>query len=290
MSTLPTPNVTTHRLDVPGGSLHYEVRGSGPLLLVVGQPMTSGAFAALAELLAEDLTVVTYDPRGLGQSTAEDPSLDVTPEVEADDLGLLVETLGRGPADVFGSSGGAVAGLALVTRRPGLVRTLVAHEPPVTELLAEAAHIRAAVDGVEDAYRAGGPGAGWGAFVSLVMHQGPVPEAGVQPATWPPPGHEAPADDEAPAQPSAEQQAHDDLFFLRMLKPFTRYQPAVDALGSGQPRIVVGLGAASRDELAVRSAVALAEQLGTTPFPFPGEHAGFMGDPVGFAASLRQVL
>ena len=47
----------------------------------------------------------------------------------------LVSALGGGPADVFGSSGGAVVGLALVTARPGQVRTLVAHEPPVVELL-----------------------------------------------------------------------------------------------------------------------------------------------------------
>ena len=43
-----------HHLDVPGGSVYYEVRGSGPLLLVVGQPMTSAGFAPLADLLAED--------------------------------------------------------------------------------------------------------------------------------------------------------------------------------------------------------------------------------------------
>jgi hypothetical protein len=29
-------NVTTHTLEVPGARLHYEVRGAGPLLLVMG--------------------------------------------------------------------------------------------------------------------------------------------------------------------------------------------------------------------------------------------------------------
>lgn len=57
-------NPATHFLDVPGGKLYYEVRGSGSLLLVVGQPMTSAPFGALADLLADDHTVVTYDPRG----------------------------------------------------------------------------------------------------------------------------------------------------------------------------------------------------------------------------------
>ena len=107
-----TAEPATHHLDVPGGSVYYEVRGSGPLLLVIGQPMTSGPFGPLAELLAADHTVVTYDPHGVGQSTVDDPSLAVTPEVEADDLALVVDAVGGGPADVFGSSGGAVAGLA----------------------------------------------------------------------------------------------------------------------------------------------------------------------------------
>jgi pimeloyl-ACP methyl ester carboxylesterase len=57
-----------HHLDVPGGRLYYEVRGSGPLLLVIGQPMTSAPFGPLADLLAEDHTVVTYDPAGWGQA------------------------------------------------------------------------------------------------------------------------------------------------------------------------------------------------------------------------------
>ena len=41
MSTQPSQ----HFLDVADGKVYYEVRGSGPLLLVIGQPMTSGPFA-----------------------------------------------------------------------------------------------------------------------------------------------------------------------------------------------------------------------------------------------------
>src|SRR3954453_8787622 len=95
-----TQSVTRHHLAVPGGTLYYEVRGTGPLLLVIGQPMTSGPFAPVADLLAEDHTVVTYDPHGLGASTVEDPSRSVTPEVEADDLAAVVDALGGGPASV----------------------------------------------------------------------------------------------------------------------------------------------------------------------------------------------
>ncbi len=293
-----TDQLTSHRLAVPGGEVYYEVRGSGPLLLVVGQPMTSAPFAPVAELLAEDHTVVTYDPHGVGQSTVDDPSLPVTPEIEGDDLALIVDAVGTGPADVFGTSGGAVAGLALAVHHPDRVRTLIAHEPPVTELVADAPQVRAVIDDIEDAYRAGGSGAAWGKFISLVMYSGLVPEDGVPPATWPPPGAEADGDQApepdgsqgAEEPPSEKQQADDELFFLRMLKPFTRYQPKVDQLRSGAPRVVIAVGETSQGEVAMRSAAALAERLGQTPVVFPGDHGGFMADPAAFAAKIREVL
>ena len=66
MSTQPS----RHHLDVPGGSVYYEVRGSGPTLLVVGQPMTSAAFVPLAELLAEDYTVNAEAPASQPDASA----------------------------------------------------------------------------------------------------------------------------------------------------------------------------------------------------------------------------
>lgn len=282
---------TSHQIEVPGGRIYYEVRGSGPLLLVVGQPMTSGPFGPLADLLARDHTVVTYDPHGVGQSTVDDPSLPVTPEVEADDLAAVIDDLEADSSVVFGTSGGAVAGLALAVRHPGKVRTLIAHEPPVAELLPDAPQIRAAVDDVEEAYRAGGSGAGWFKFVSLVMHSGPVTEAGVPPAAWPPAGAEPPAQEQGPPpEPSAKQQADDELFFLQMLKPFTRYRPEIDQLRSGTSRVVLAVGAATGEEITGRATRTLAEQLGNPAVVVPGDHAGFMADPAGFADAIRKVL
>jgi pimeloyl-ACP methyl ester carboxylesterase len=302
MSTQPSQ----HHVDVPGGRVYYEVRGSGPLLLVIGQPMTSAGFGPLADVLADDHTVVTYDPHGVGESTVDDPSLAVTPEIEADDLAQIVDALNGERADVFGSSGGAVAALAFAARHPDKVGTVIAHEPPVAELLPDAPYIRAVVDDVENAYRTDGTGAAWGKFVSLVMYDGQVTEDGVPPAAWPPPGADGEgadgegadgegADGEGadaagpPPEPSEKQRADDELFFIRMLKPFTRYEPPVDVLLSGQPRVIVAVGAASRGEVARRSADALAEQLGTSPVIFPGDHGGFMADPEGFATTIRKV-
>ncbi len=59
-------------LYVPGERLYYEVRGSGPVLLMMpGGPADGGIFHVIADDLAADHTVVTYDPRGLSHSTLE---------------------------------------------------------------------------------------------------------------------------------------------------------------------------------------------------------------------------
>ena len=59
---------TTHTLDVPGATIHYDVRhahgqNGGPPLLLIGSPMDAAGFATLAGHFP-DRTVVTYDPRG----------------------------------------------------------------------------------------------------------------------------------------------------------------------------------------------------------------------------------
>ena len=101
--------------------------------------MASAEFAPLADALASDHTVVTYDPRGYAGSPVDDPDAPSGVEQRADDVNAILDDLGAESADLFGSSGGAVTGLALVTRSPGRIGTLVAHEPPLLGLLPDAA-------------------------------------------------------------------------------------------------------------------------------------------------------
>ena len=44
--------ITTCTLDVPGACLYYEVRGSGPVLLLMGAPLPSAFFAGMADVPA----------------------------------------------------------------------------------------------------------------------------------------------------------------------------------------------------------------------------------------------
>jgi pimeloyl-ACP methyl ester carboxylesterase len=275
--TLPsTPTVRT--VAVPGAQLHYEVRGTGPLLLVIGAPMASADFAPVADALAGDHTVVTYDPRGFANSTIDDPGQDSTPALRADDIAAILDDLGAESADVFGSSGGAVTGLALVVGHPGRVRTLVAHEPPLLELLADAAQQRAATQDIIDTFRSDGMHAAWFKFMSNAGFDMSAGDGGGESAPLPPP------------EPSEAERREAARFFEHELWHTTQYQPDIEALRAAPTRVLVGLGAESGHLLTRRTSTALADLLGGKTVAFPGDHGGFLGAPSEFAARLTEVL
>jgi pimeloyl-ACP methyl ester carboxylesterase len=57
------------RINVNEAELYYEIRGTGaPLLLIMGGSGTGGHFDAIAGLLSDEFTVITYDRRGNGRS------------------------------------------------------------------------------------------------------------------------------------------------------------------------------------------------------------------------------
>ncbi|HTR79557.1 MAG TPA: alpha/beta hydrolase [Gemmatimonadaceae bacterium] len=269
---------TNHWLDVPGARLYYEVQGSGPVVMLVGHPMDSAGFAAIASVLASDHTVVTYDPRGFGKSTIEDRDQDAEPDLIADDVFLVLDVVGHGPAHVFGSSGGAVTALALAVRHPSSVRTIVAHEPPLAAFLPEAEEAERGSREVYDAYRTGGAMVAWQRFMAFT---------GIQ---MRPPANAPPMDSAAAARAAARAAATSDRFFGHSLLPVTLYRPDLAALQRPSPRVVIAAGAASKGQYPQRAAVALAERLGTSVIEFPGGHAGFTTDPQAFASVLRRTL
>lgn len=261
-------------LEVPGARLYYEVRGSGPGLMLVGHPMGASGFAAIAALLAEDHTVVTYDPRGFGRSTIADPDQDAAPEVLADDVRRVLEVVGSLPAQMFGSSGGAVTGLALVAGHPGHVSALVAHEPPLALLVADAEKARSGLQEIYDTYRERGVAAAGERFSDFVVDMHMRPESAA-------PGEESPPADAVAAAERA---------FGHGLLPIVLYQPDLRALRAASTRIVVAGGITSRGEFPQCAAAALARRLGIPLLDFPGGHTGFLSEPDEYAALLRATL
>lgn len=269
-----TAAVRTATLAVPDGTLYYEVRGSGPLVVLIGAPMGAGSFAGLAEALAGDYTVVTTDPRGHGQSVLHDPEQESTPELRADDLARLIRHMDLGPAIVFGSSGGAVTTLALLAANPELVSVAIPHEPPVAELLDDRDKLHAQTEEQIALFLSGDRVGAWRKF--LVDANIQIPEE-VFLAMF---GEE----------PSAEQAASENYWFRHELRGTGHYIPDLEALRNSKARIIIGIGEESTDQTCDRTSRALGEAIGIEPTLFPGDHTGFVPDPAGFADRLRALL
>jgi pimeloyl-ACP methyl ester carboxylesterase len=271
---------TTGTLAVPGATLHYEVCGAGPvLLLICGGIYDAAALAGLAQRLADHYTVVTYDRRGISRSPLDGPPGPQDIAVHADDAHrLLAAVTGAEPAYVFGNSSGGQIGLALATRHPEQVHTLVAHEPPVFGLLPDAAHWRDVLAQVDAAHRTGGVEQAMETFGAAMGMRGGEQEAGGPP---PPP--------EVAEMP--DRFARNTAFFVGYEVPgFGRWTPDIAALRSAPPRIVLAAGAESAGEPPHRAAVALAERLGTQPVLFPGDHGGFGPHAEDFATELHGIF
>ena len=321
----------TNTLNVPAATLYYEVRGAGPvLLLICGGGYDAAGFADLARQLEDRYTVVTYDRRGNSRSHLDGPPESQRIEVHADDARRVLSAVGvtaDEPAYVFGNSSGAIIGLELAARHPGQVRVLVAHEPPIFELLADRDYWRTVIQGVAEAFSKEGAGAAVqvlnAGFIAAPPVDGGAQEHGVAAAdggalpensgtrpeaggTRPDGGDAAdPTQGRIPGGATAPQGEPDPEtlamigrieknmeFFIGYEVPgFARYVPDFEALQAASARLVAAVGATSEDwQPYYRAAVAVADQLGGRPLVFPGDHGGFGADPDAFATSLHEVL
>ncbi|WP_189867280.1 alpha/beta fold hydrolase [Streptomyces poonensis] len=252
-------------LQVPGARLHYEVRGAGPLLLMIaGAPADAGALAGPAACLADRYTVVTYDQRGLSRSTLTTTPTDQDVTVFSQDASLLLAALGDEPAFVLGNSGGALTALDLAVRHPEQVRALVVHEPPVPEVLPDREQWRAVFQDVHDTYREHGAAAAMGKFIATVDGPDSPPPAMPDPSQMPAEALEM----------MGRIQGNLDHFLAHVLLPVLRFEPDIAALRSGPVPVTVGVGEASGNGVPVLAARVLAEKLGTEPLAFPGDHQG----------------
>ena len=283
----------TNTLKTLEADIVYDVEGplptadGRPPLFMIGQPMDATGFRTLTSYFP-DRTVVTYDPRGLGRSTRKDGRVQNEPTVQAEDVHAVIEALGAGPVEMFASSGGAVTALALVTAHPDDVTTLVAHEPPLIQVLPDAEAAERARAGFRDIYEAKGRGAGMAGFIAMTSWQGEFTDEYFA----------RPAPD--PAQfgmPAGDDGSRDDPLLSDRSWAVTSYRPDVEALIAAPTRIVIAVGEESLGTFTGRTAVATAQLLGQQATVFPSHHGGFMGDEFGyagqpepFARRLREVL
>lgn len=112
-----------------GTAIAFDVMGRGPALILVDGAMTarsSGTKPELARLLAERLTVYTYDRRGRGDSGDTQP---YAVEREIEDIDAVIEAAG-GSAFLYGHSSGGCLALDATVSLSGKVKKLAMYEAP----------------------------------------------------------------------------------------------------------------------------------------------------------------
>ena len=267
-------DATEYLLDVPGGRLRSFVRGSGPaLVLIAGGHGDASRTEALAGHLADRFTVLTYDRRGLSGSTTSAPA--TTLATHADDVSRLLVRFPAEQVHVYGTSLGALIALELTATRPERLGVVIAHEPPVTQLLPRSQQRAAERDLVEvqGRFLAEGVGAALRQFAGMLD---------IDPADREP---------DVQAAPARPQQMSNAEYFLTHDLPIVRAHALdVAALQSSPALIVAGVGQNSGSIWPHHCGRLLSEELGIPLETFPGGHNGYAFRPHATADQLHQVI
>ncbi|MEU7014239.1 alpha/beta hydrolase [Streptomyces sp. NPDC046385] len=283
MKPVVKPALSTVVLPVPGATLRYETRGAGPVLLLIpGGAGDAGLYEGMADLLAgAGFTVVSYDQRGLSRSPLDGPVADQRVEVWAEDARAVLDAVvpDGEAAYVYGSSSGAIVALALLAAHPGRLRRVVAHEPPLVELLADPGPYRAHFAEVRELHRTRGLGPAMARFAET-------------PDGRRPPQGESHAELPESIRPMASRMAANMPVFLEhVLCPFSSSEPDLDGLRAAAGKLVLGVGRESDgQEALVGPARRIAELTGAAVVAFPGGHLGCVEHPEEFAEVLLTAM
>ncbi|SES19027.1 alpha/beta fold hydrolase [Actinokineospora terrae] len=256
-------------IEVPGATLHYQVSGAGPtLLLIPGGGGDADTVSGLATRLADRFAVISYDRRGLSRSALADPDEHPSISTHADDAARVIAAVGA-PAAVFGSSLGAIIALDLLVRHPDPVRLVVAHEPPLSQVLTGEGQRQArAVQAMLEQ-----PGPQWRDVALALAIDHSTTEPGV----------------EIP-RPTEREFANQRFFHTRDAPTAHRYHLDVDALRPNASRLILAGGTTSAHAFPHHCALALADALSVPFVEFPGDHVGLVTQPTTFAARLAELL
>jgi pimeloyl-ACP methyl ester carboxylesterase len=131
-------------VEISGAGLYYNVKGEGePLVLIPGFASGAWSWSWQVDELSRSFRIVTFDPRGIGQSEMGENHAGAIERI-ADDVAVLLDELKIKSAHVLGISFGGFVTQDFALRYPARVRRLIlastsfggpGHVPPSIEVL-----------------------------------------------------------------------------------------------------------------------------------------------------------
>jgi pimeloyl-ACP methyl ester carboxylesterase len=275
------PAVQVDRVETEGDELCYEVRGSGPaLLMIAGAGGDAERYRLVADLLADEYRVITYDRRGTARSTMHHPQ-NVEVGQQSRDAVAVLHAAGETSAFVFGNSSGGVIALDLVAHHPHAVRGAVIHEVPLARLHPDARKWQRFFARVYlTSFRLGSPVA-----TLRFLFGAQLPVRQLLKASKQGRGEAATRSDISPM-------AATDHLIRQELLPFTNYLPDLDLIGrTGVPVApAAGRDSLDRERWYATTVRVLSDRLGSELVEFPGHHGSYLDRPDDWAPVLRGVL
>ncbi|MFN8443491.1 MAG: alpha/beta hydrolase [Caldilineaceae bacterium] len=271
------------RVTSEGDSLYYEVRGQGkPLILIPGAGGDADRYTLVAQILADEYKVITYDRRANARSTMNDPQ-NFEISQQSRDVVAVLQAVGEQSAYIFGNSSGAVIALDLAKTQPQAVRAVIAHEPPIVRVHPKVKmwqrfyasvyltsfHFGSTIAALRFLIGTGLP------VIQLIK----AARAGRSQA-------------DMQSEPRISPQVYSDFLIKQELLPVTNYLPDVEGIKRSGVNVIMAAGQESLDKKRwyAETSQILAQRLGCELAVFPGHHGSFMDMPEPWAKVLRNIL
>ncbi len=275
--------IQSGRVTTEGDELYYEVRGQGqPLLMIPPAGGDGWQYSYVADILADEYKVITYDRRANARSTMNFPQNFEISQQSRDAVAVL-NAVGETSAFVIGNSSGAVIALDMAKTQPQAIRAVIVHEAPVARVHPQHRKWQRFFAKVYlTAFRFGSSLA---ALRFMLGVQLPVRKL-----------IKATSDVNTHREQSSERYISSkdatDFLVKQELLPVTNYQPDVELIKKNGVKVFIAIGtwALEKKTWYAQADQILAKQLGCELVTFPGHHGSFMDMPIEWAATLRIVL
>jgi pimeloyl-ACP methyl ester carboxylesterase len=194
---------------------------------------------------------------------------------DGDDVASLLTHVGAaGSGFVFGNSSGAVVAMKFLLAHPNTAAKVIAHEPPIVNVLPDAGRWRDFFYRNYDEFAKRGMPAGMKMFVEHIV---------------------SPADAEMISMgddPSPVRKTNAQYWVEHELRQYPNYDWDLDAIAAQKGKLMLAVGERSLadHQWTARPSLILAECCGLPLLQVPGHHLGFLQHPAEFADRIRTAL